>query len=673
MARFTDSLGEHFALVAGKNLLGFSQQTNRLVAIERAQAVSSLCGQNGLNRPIAGNGFTFQALNSASPSSAIALIRCHSPISPRDTEMRSNSGVRIVLQCAICFLMQSLLAHDVDARVYDFEADGQEYSGNILGQNPLFTPGGVRSITQFNNLYRTSNGFIDDEFEVGAANPFDFRVANGYYTTWENASPVIPSWVNSREGFKFPTGSALGGEYSGFNAGEIVKFRAYSYRIGSGHFNEMSSLPFVDETSVVVAANGQTVPFRFDSLAGDVRSFAAFRVTPEGDFVISGNPMSTSSIELTTVPDTTPPPFRHAPTTFDFGDEGITYSLGAFQIDEMGEEALAKVNAAHDSSHGFHDEEFVIGHPTNASFRVGGGSSNGYAGRYLSLGGSAGHVNWWVNAKEGHIFPEDAAIGVTRYNPNWTSFDNGGNQVEVIIRAYAERIETGSFEELAELTVVGEARGLGFGTFNTPPVLNLMASARSFTVHTGDGNGNFVSFPKGTGYAGTALNQIIVDTVPEFLAGVPGDYNNDGQVDAADYTIWRDNVGADSIPNRGQGITGAVGEADYDFWKSQFAGIGGSGQASPVPEPSSFILIAFSGLQLLRLRRRFPRVQVSAIAHGFRTTDTTDHGNPVMSTRMRVELCFCCGPSVLLATDREGEFSSAHEFTILSKPGSMWA
>ena len=52
--------------------------------------------------------------------------------------------------------------------------------------------------------------------------------------------------------------------------------------------------------------------------------------------------------------------------------------------------------------------------------------------------------------------------------------------------------------------------------------------------------------------------------------GVSGDYDGTGIVDAADYTVWRDNVGGNALINRGAGIVGPVGAADYEVWKSNF-------------------------------------------------------------------------------------------------------
>lgn len=79
---------------------------------------------------------------------------------------------------------------------------------------------------------------------------------------------------------------------------------------------------------------------------------------------------------------------------------------------------------------------------------------------------------------------------------------------------------------------------------------------------------------------------------------VAGDYNANGTVDAADYTIWRDHLGLTGGATAAQGDgtgDGNVTQADYDFWKSHFAGAGsgslatGSGTAA-VPEPSSLLL-----------------------------------------------------------------------------------
>ena len=61
-------------------------------------------------------------------------------------------------------------------------------------------------------------------------------------------------------------------------------------------------------------------------------------------------------------------------------------------------------------------------------------------------------------------------------------------------------------------------------------------------------------------------------------SGVAGDYNNNGKVDAADYTVWRDNLGTSNVlPN--DSTPGIVNSADYTVWKNNF-GLPGAGAAA---------------------------------------------------------------------------------------------
>ena len=80
--------------------------------------------------------------------------------------------------------------------------------------------------------------------------------------------------------------------------------------------------------------------------------------------------------------------------------------------------------------------------------------------------------------------------------------------------------------------------------------------------------------------------------------GVPGDYNGNNIVDAADYTVWRD---GGPLLNEGAS-PGMIDAADYDFWKTQFGMIPGSGAGAggvAVPEPGSMVMAAIGGVLVL--------------------------------------------------------------------------
>ena len=83
-------------------------------------------------------------------------------------------------------------------------------------------------------------------------------------------------------------------------------------------------------------------------------------------------------------------------------------------------------------------------------------------------------------------------------------------------------------------------------------------------------------------------------------AALPGDFNGDGAVDAADYTVWRDHLGeVDSMLAFGstQDGSGLVDAADYQTWVTNFGSHsstadGPAGLRSlTVPEPAGLILV----------------------------------------------------------------------------------
>jgi pectate lyase len=83
--------------------------------------------------------------------------------------------------------------------------------------------------------------------------------------------------------------------------------------------------------------------------------------------------------------------------------------------------------------------------------------------------------------------------------------------------------------------------------------------------------------------------------------GVSGDYNDDGLVDAADYTVWRDALAAGGTDLPNDDTPGDVDESDYDIWKANFGMTSGSGAASnaAVPEPTSLTILLIGGVLIM--------------------------------------------------------------------------
>jgi hypothetical protein len=104
--------------------------------------------------------------------------------------------------------------------------------------------------------------------------------------------------------------------------------------------------------------------------------------------------------------------------------------------------------------------------------------------------------------------------------------------------------------------------------------------------------------------------------VTNLFRTVPGDFNLDGQVDGADYVVWRKNLGQTgaTFVQGDATFNGVIGDDDLQVWRSNFgfvrqplpaAGIGAS--LAAVPEPTALCLMTIGFSWAICLRRRMVR------------------------------------------------------------------
>ncbi|MGL4513758.1 MAG: hypothetical protein ACRCT8_11765 [Lacipirellulaceae bacterium] len=239
----------------------------------------------------------------------------------------------------------------------------------------------------------------------------------------------------------------------------------------------------------------------------------------------------------------------------------------------------------------------------------------------LAGGAGGGHIGWWFGTADS-VFEEatgaagggtpvsnanvDASVFFRVGGGTGGSFDSGVavNNTFNIVPA----MSTTAANQVRLEVVTGDFQSGAPGSVS----LFLNGSATPIDIN-GAAAGNDVDFvwdAEGAAYMGFSRNSsptlLSIDnlriSVPT-AAATPGDYNADGAVNAADYSVWRDNLGgaASALNGAGSGAATVV-PADYDRWVANY-GVGAS-SATAIPEPAAIAALAMCLAATALLRNR---------------------------------------------------------------------
>ena len=109
------------------------------------------------------------------------------------------------------------------------------------------------------------------------------------------------------------------------------------------------------------------------------------------------------------------------------------------------------------------------------------------------------------------------------------------------------------------------------------------------------------------GFESVGLTAAQLPAHAHFYMPLPGDSNADGKVDAADYVVWRKNVGTNNaLPH--DLIGGTIDDDQYNQWKTNYgktaAGSGTAFDSTTVPEPGTIMLFVAAAIGTAWTRHR---------------------------------------------------------------------
>jgi hypothetical protein len=251
---------------------------------------------------------------------------------------------------------------------------------------------------------------------------------------------------------------------------------------------------------------------------------------------------------------------------------------------------------------GSHQFQVPVALADNTVVTVGTGSSLAFnnqidlGGRQLTLSGTNA-INHSVvdSVGGGSIVMNGGSLGTAGNTGIGSSLALNGTSLEIDLRGSAGGVTSDQFNvagsaSLSGNVVVDVELINGYDPSGNVPILTTTGGITSSNLTlslSGSGASQF------TGIGIVGKNLVLLAA-----ASQTGDYNQDGVVDAADYTVWRDKLGTNgSLPN--DPIGGTIGAAQYQQWKANFGAGGAGAVATAVPEPTTACFLLFCTLILV--------------------------------------------------------------------------
>lgn len=217
--------------------------------------------------------------------------------------------------------------------------------------------------------------------------------------------------------------------------------------------------------------------------------------------------------------------------------------------------------------------------------------------------GAPGDATGGAEAGAAYVFRRDASLGWQEKHKLLASDPHSSAEFGSSVGIDGEAVIVGAFQHDDGGLSSGSAYFFSENAVGSwQQVSKLVAS----DIAAGDALGFSVGLSAGVGLAGVPLsNSVGIDAGAAYLFSVPqglaGDYNHDGQVDAADFVVWRHTSGQSGLALDADGNgDGTVDSADYSLWQANY-GLSvpanpASRQSSAVPEPASIVLVLWAGL-----------------------------------------------------------------------------